>query len=47
MGMSEDKGLLNRGGGETINLREKSPEGSLCKDGGESSTSSLNDNAPW
>ncbi|XP_066934070.1 excitatory amino acid transporter 3-like [Clytia hemisphaerica] len=47
MGKSEDKGLLNRGGGETINLRETSPEGSLCKDGGESSTSSLNDNAPW
>ena len=46
MGNPEDKGLLSRGG-ETINLREPSPQGSFCKDGGESSTSSLNDNAPW
>lgn len=41
----EDKGLLNRGG-ETINLRDPSPQGSFCKDGSTSSASSIN-NAPW
>jgi len=46
MGNPEDKTLLNRGG-ETINLRDPSPQGSFCKDSGESSTSTLNETAPW
>lgn len=37
MGLGDDKGLLNRGG-ESINLRDTTPKGSLCKEGDSSSS---------
>lgn len=41
----DDKSLLNRG--ETFNLRDPSPKGSLCKDGNSSTSSVSNDDAKW